>query len=307
MMPLRLIFMGTPAFAVPVLAALREAGHQILAVYSQPPRPAGRGHREQPSPVQAYAESHRIPVRIPRSLKDPVAQADFAALAPDAAVVVAYGLILPPPVLASPRLGCLNLHASLLPRWRGAAPIQRAVIAGDSETGVAVMQMEAGLDTGPVLLEARTPIGPLDTAASLHDRLAALGAPLMLQALEGLAAGRLKPQPQATDGVTYAAKIDKQEGRLDWRRPAIELDRLVRGLTPVPGAWFEFGGERLKVQAAEPAAGQGRPGTVLDDSLTVACGDGALRLLRLQRPGKAAQPAALLLRGYPIAKGTVLS
>ena len=304
---LRLAFMGTPDFAVPTLTALIAAGHEIAAVYTQPPRAAGRGKQPRPSPVQRVAEEQSIEVRTPDHLKGAEAQAAFAELNLDAAVVVAYGLILPPPILAAPRLGCLNLHASLLPRWRGAAPIQRAIMAGDAETGVAVMQMEAGLDTGPVLLERQVAIGPRTTAGDLHDELARLGAPLMVEALAGLADGRLTPRPQAEIGVTYADKIDKAEARIDWSRPAAELDCQIRGLSPFPGAWFEHDGARVKVLLAEPQSGASGPaGTVLDDRLTVACGNGALRLLDLQRAGKAPMTADALLRGFPIPAGTPL-
>ncbi len=305
---LRLAFMGTPDFAVPTLAALIAAGHDIAAVYSQPPRAAGRGRQPRPSPVQRVAEDHRIDVRMPVHLKTAEARDAFAALHLDAAVVVAYGLILPPPILAAPRLGCLNLHASLLPRWRGAAPIQRAIMAGDAETGVAVMRMDAGLDTGPVLLSARVAIGPAATAGELHDEVARLGAPLMVRALAGLADGRLTPRPQAESGVTYADKIDKAEARIAWSRPAAELDRRIRGLSPVPGAWFEHDGARIKVLLAEPLADvSGPPGTVLDDRLTVACGEGGLRPRMLQRAGKAPMPAEALLRGFPIPAGARLA
>jgi methionyl-tRNA formyltransferase len=307
MVRLNLVFMGTPEFAVPTLAALLDAGHEILCVYSQPPRPAGRGQRETLSPVRAFAARHGLPARTPVRLKDVAEQEAFAALRADAAVVVAYGLILPKPILAAPRLGCVNLHASLLPRWRGAAPIQRALLAGDKETGVAAMLMEAGLDTGPILLEERVPIADRATAGSLQGELSQVGAPLMVRALEGLATGSLAPRPQAAEGVTYAAKLDKDEGRLDWTRPAIELDRLVRGLDPWPRAWFEHGGIRLKVHAAEVVPCRGAPGTVLDQAPTVACGDQALRLRVLQRPGRAPMPAADLLRGFAIPVGTVLS
>lgn len=304
---LRLAFMGTPDFAVPTLTALIEAGHDIAAVYTQPPRAAGRGKQPRPSPVQRVAEDHGLNVRTPVRLKDEPAQAAFAGLDLDAAVVVAYGLILPPPILAAPRLGCLNLHASLLPRWRGAAPIQRAIMAGDAETGVAVMQMEAGLDTGPVLLEERIEIGPRTTAGMLHDALARRGAPLMVAALAGLAEGHLTPRPQADDGVTYADKIDKSEARIDWTRPAAEIDCQIRGLSPFPGAWFDHDGARVKVLLAEPLADVSGPaGTVLDDRLTVACGAGVLRLLELQRAGKAPMSADALLRGFPIPAGTRL-
>jgi methionyl-tRNA formyltransferase len=297
--------MGTPDFAVPALRALVAAGHDIAAVYCQPPRPAGRGHHPQASPVQQAAEALGLPVRTPTRL-DAAAAAAFAALGLDAAVVAGYGLILPPAVLAAPRLGCLNVHASLLPRWRGAAPIQRALLAGDAETGITIMQMDTGLDTGPILLAEAVPIGPRTTAAELHDRLAEMGARLIMTALAGVASGRLVAGPQPAAGVTYARKLARDEGRVDWRRPAAELERVVRALNPAPGVWFEQGGERIKLLAAEVAAGSGAPGTVLDDRLTIACGAGALRALRLQRGGRAAQPADAFLRGHPIAAGTVL-
>ncbi len=300
--------MGTPDFALPALKALAAAGHSIQAVYSQPPRPAGRGQRAQPSPVQAWAEAEGLAVRTPESLRDAAAQAAFAALGVDAAVVVAYGLILPRPILTAPRLGCFNLHASLLPRWRGAAPIQRAIMAGDAETGVAVMRMEAGLDTGPVLLEARQPIGPRMNAGELHDQLAQTGAGLMVEALAGVASGRLEARPQADQGVSYAAKIAKEEGHIDWQRPAAELDRLIRALSPLPGAWFNLRGERLKVLAAAPLTlpEPGQAGRVLDDSLTIACGEGALRLQIVQRAGRAPLAADAFLRGFPLPAGTKL-
>jgi methionyl-tRNA formyltransferase len=307
MVRLKLVFMGTPEFAVPTLAALLDAGHAVACVYTQPPRPANRGQRETRSPVHEFAATHALPVRTPARLKDVAEQQAFAALGADAAVVVAYGLILPKPILAAPRLGCINLHASLLPRWRGAAPIHRAVIAGDRETGVTTMQMDAGLDTGPVLLEARVPIGMQATAGSLHDELARLGAPLMVQTLEGLASGTLLPRPQPAEGATYAAKLDKDEGRLDWRKPAVELERLVRGLNPWPGAWFDYQGQRIKVQAAAIAEGRGRPGTVLDDALTVACGTDALRLDALQRPGRAPLATDEFLRGFAIPRNALLT
>ena len=299
--------MGTPDFAVPILRALVEAGHRLLAVYTQPPRPAGRGHRPQLSPVQRVAEAAGIPVRAPAKL-DAAEQEKFGALALDAAVVAAYGLILPKAVLAAPRLGCLNVHASLLPRWRGAAPIQRAILAGDRETGVTIMQMEEGLDTGPMLLTESVPIGPDTTAAVLHDELAALGARLIVRALAGRADGTLVPRPQPTEGVTYAKKLARDEGRLDWTRPAVELERAVRALNPAPGVWFEHDGERIKVLAAMPAeSGTSAPaGTVLDGRLTIACGSGALRLTRLQRSGRAVMDAEAFLRGYPLAPGARL-
>ena len=306
MTKLRLVFMGTPDFAVPTLRALCDAGHEIAMVYTQPPRPAGRGQKPRPSPVQAFAESRGLPVRTPASLKSEEDREAFAALGADAAVVVAYGLILPEPVLAAPRLGCLNLHASLLPRWRGAAPLQRAIMSGDSETGVAVMQMEAGLDTGPVLASRRVPIDDTTAATSLHDRLAEIGAPLMVETLESLAAGTAVATPQPEDGVTYAAKIDKAEARIDWQRSAAELDRQIRALNPFPGAWFEIDGRRIKVHAATVIEAGGKPGEVLDDRLTVACGKGALRLTRLQRQGKGAVDADAFLRGFAVSQGTVV-
>ncbi len=307
MTKLRLAFMGTPDFAVPSLEALRAVGHEIAAVYSQPPRPAGRGHRLQPSPVQQAAQAASIPVRTPTRF-DTAAIAEFAALGLDLAVVTAYGLILPKPVLAAPRLGCLNVHASLLPRWRGAAPIQRAILAGDSETGITIMQMEEGLDTGAVLLAEAVAIGPTTTAQQLHDRLAELGARLIVRALDGVAQGRLAPRPQPAEGVTYAKKLRREEGALDWRRPAPELERAVRAFDPWPGAWFERGRERVRVLAAELAdAPHGAaPGTVLDDRLAIACGQGALRPLILQRAGRAPQDVDAFLRGYPLPRGTVL-
>ena len=311
---MRVIFMGTPDFSVPALDALVAAGHDIACVYCQPPRPAGRGKKPRPSPVQARAEALGLAVRHPVSLKPAEVQAEFAALGADLAVVVAYGLILPQPVLDAPARGCLNIHASLLPRWRGAAPIQRAIEAGDAETGVCIMQMEAGLDTGPVLLRRAIPIGPEDTAGALHDRLSALGAELIVSALADL--DRLVPQPQPEDGVSYAAKIDKAEARIDWRRPAEEVSRRIRALSPFPGAWCLIGGERVKLLGARVAPGrdgprqtsakQAPPGRVLDDRLTVACGAGAVTLTRLQRAGRAAQDAESFLRGYPIAAGTEL-
>jgi len=295
------IFMGTPDFSVPVLDALVEAGHEVAAVYCQPPRPAGRGKKDRSSPVQARAEELGLPVRHPVSLKGAEEQAAFAALDADVAVVVAYGLILPQAVLDAPRAGCLNIHASLLPRWRGAAPIQRAIMAGDAETGVCIMQMEAGLDTGPVLLREAVTIGPEETAGDLHDRLSALGARLIVEALARL--GDLVPEPQPEAGVTYAAKIDKAEARVDWHRPAEEVDRCIRGLSPFPGAWCMAGDERVKLLASRLAEGEGAPGEVLDGAATVACGSGAVRLLRLQRAGRAAQDAGEFLRGIALAPG----
>ena len=301
---MKVVFMGTPDFSVPVLDALVAAGHDVAAVYCQPPRPAGRGKKETPTPVHQRATELGLPVRHPVSLKTPEAQADFAAIDADVAVVVAYGLILPQAVLAAPRHGCLNIHASLLPRWRGAAPIHRAIMAGDAETGICIMQMEAGLDTGPVLLREATPIGPEETTGQLHDRLSAMGARLIVDALARL--DDLVPAVQPEAGVTYAAKIDKAEAAVDWTRPAPEVDRLIRGLSPFPGAWTEHDGQRIKLLASRLATGQGAPGTVLDDALTVACGRGAVKLLRLQRAGRGAQDAAEFLRGQPLPKGTRL-
>ncbi len=305
--PLRLAFMGAPDFALPCLAALLQAGHRVVQVYSQPPRPAGRGQRSTLTPVTAFAARHDLPVATPASLKDPEEQARFSALQLDAAVVVAYGLLLPPAILAAPRLGCLNVHASLLPRWRGAAPIQRAILAGDRQTGVAIMLMDAGLDTGDVLAEASVPITSDATGASLHDRLAAEGAKLLVPTLAAFAAGEILPRPQPAEGVTYAAKLRREESRLDWRRPARELERQVRAFTPWPGSHFEHQGQRIKLQKAALAAGTGRPGEVLGLSpLVVACGEGALRLVVLQREGRAALPAEAFLNGFPLTAGTLL-
>ncbi|MBI4183580.1 MAG: methionyl-tRNA formyltransferase [Proteobacteria bacterium] len=306
---LRLAFMGTPEFAVPTLKALLAAGHLIGAVYTQPPRPAGRGYQPQPSPVQVFAEAHGLTVLVPASLRgDEAVQAEFSALGLDAVVVVAYGLMLPKRMLAAPRLGCLNVHASLLPRWRGAAPIQRAILAGDRRTGVSIMLMDEGLDTGPVVLARMVPITLKTTAEGLHDELARLGADLVLEALDGLAAGRLDPRPQPSEGVTYAPKLDRDEGRIEWAKPAATLERMVRALNPWPGVWFSHQGEAIKVLAAElagrPAGAQ--PGTVLDERLTVACGEGALRLLKVQRAGRQALSAGEFLRGRPLAPGTML-
>ena len=308
MTPLRLVFMGTPDFAVTILGGLVQAGHEIACVYSQPPRPAGRGHKERPSPVQAYAEARNIPVRTPKTLRTPETQSDFAALKADVAVVAAYGLILPKPILEAPRLGCINVHASLLPRWRGAAPIHHAILAGDTQTGVSIMQMDEGLDTGPVLLAESLPIGAEATTGELHDALAALGRHLIVEAVEGRATGCLSPKPQPADGATYATKIAPNAGHLDWTRPAVELERLVRAFTPWPGAWFQQGEQRMKVTAVETTdrvVGL-ETGTVQDDRLAVACGDGALRVLRLQRPGKAPMDADAFLRGFPLPYGTRL-
>ncbi len=307
--PLRLAFMGAPDFARPSLHALADAGHEIAAVYAQPPRPAGRGQKERPCPVHVLALARGWPALTPASFKDAEVQAAFAALDLDVAVVVAYGLMLPPAILAAPRLGCVNVHASLLPRWRGAAPIQRAILAGDAETGITIMQVDEGLDTGPMLLAEAIPIAAAETAETLHDRLATLGAGLIVTALAGLAAGTLRARSQPEDGVTHAAKLARGEGRLDWRRPAGELERAVRAFTPWPGAEFEVNTDRIKILAAEVVAGDpaAAPGTVLDAQLTVACGEGALRLLKVQRAGKAALEASAFLRGFELAPGTRLA
>lgn len=301
---MRVVFMGTPEFSVPVLDALVEAGHEIAAVYCQPPRPAGRGKKDRPTPVHARAEALGLTVRHPVSLKSPEEQAAFADLNADVAVVVAYGLLLPQPILDAPTHGCLNIHASLLPRWRGAAPIHRAIMAGDAQTGICIIQMEAGLDTGPVLLRQATDIEPQETTAQLHDRLAPMGADLIVEALARLP--ELTPDPQPEDGVTYASKIDKAEARVDWSRPAVEVDRQIRGFSPFPGAWTEIAGDRVKLLASTLADGQGAPGEVLNDTLLVACGEGAIDLLRLQRAGKGAQDRETFLRGWPVAAGTRL-
>jgi methionyl-tRNA formyltransferase len=303
---MRLAFLGTPDFAVPTLTELVGQGHDIAAVYSQPARPKGRGLGLEPSPVAKAAESFGLSVRTPLTLKDAEAQAKFAALGLDAAVVVAYGLLLPKAILDAPRLGCFNLHGSLLPRWRGAAPIQRAIMAGDTETGVMVMRMEEGLDTGPVLMAERTPIGR-KTYGDLHDELSRLGADLMARAMSALALGQTTETPQPEDGVTYAKKILKEEARIDWTKSAREIDCLIRGLSPVPGVWVAVKGERLKILYAEPVSGKGVPDEILDDALTVACGNGALKLIRLQRAGKSVMTADELLRGFALPKGTKLS
>ncbi|MGI9388849.1 MAG: methionyl-tRNA formyltransferase [Boseongicola sp.] len=294
---MKTVFMGTPEFSVPALDALVEAGHEIVAVYTQPPRPAGRGKKDRRSPVHHRAAELGIPVRHPASLRDTDEHAAFAKLHADVAVVVAYGLILPEPVLALPRLGCLNIHASLLPRWRGAAPIQRAVMAGDIETGVSIMRMEPGLDTGPVFMSRTTPLGSTDTSGDLHDRLSAMGAELIVDALAGLKT--LVATPQSEGAVTYAAKISKTEARIDWTYPAVEIDRLIRGLSPFPGAWTEIDGERIKLLRSELSDGQGAAGTHLGD-FRIACGDGAVRILAAQRPGKRPMEVQEFLRGLTL-------
>ena len=294
---MRIVFMGTPEFSVAALDALVAAGHEICAVYSQPPRPAGRGKALRASAVQARAEALGLDLRHPVSLKDAGAQAEFAALEADIAVVVAYGLLLPQAVLDAPKRGCLNIHASLLPRWRGAAPIHRAIMAGDAETGVCIMQMEAGLDTGPVLSRSVLEIGATETTGALHDRLAVLGAAQIVEVLAGL--DGLEPQVQPEDGVSYAAKVDKAEARIDWARPAVEVDRLIRGLSPFPGAWCEADGARVKLLGSAVVEGAGAPGAVLDGFL-VACGEGAVQVSRAQRAGKAAQDVETFLAGFSL-------
>jgi methionyl-tRNA formyltransferase len=305
---LRLAFMGTPEFAVPILDALVAAGHELAAVYTQPPRPTGRGHRTQPSPVQARAAELGIAARHPLSLKQAEAQDAFAALNLDVAVVAAYGLILPKPILAAPRLGCLNIHASLLPRWRGAAPIERAILAGDAETGVTIMQMEAGLDTGPMLLIGKVPIDATTTAANLNDVLAALGARLIVEALDGVAAGTLAAMPQPAEGATYAAKLDREEGWLDWSESAVLLERKTRALNPRPGVSFALGNERIKVLAArsEPGAEGAVPGTIIDEDLGIACGEGVFRPVLLQRPGRGPVERRAFLNGTPMPRNSSL-
>jgi methionyl-tRNA formyltransferase len=301
---MRIVFMGTPGFAVPTLMALIEAGHEVVAAYTQPPRPAGRGKRLQPSAVQLEAEPRGIPVRSPKSLRPTEAQAELAAFAPEIAVVAAYGLILPQAVLDIPPLGCLNVHASLLPRWRGAAPVQRAIIAGDPVTGVTIMRMEAGLDTGPMLATARTPIDD-KTAGELTAELAEMGARLMVETLHDLP--NLQAEPQDDLDATHAPKIDKAEAKIDWSGDAEALERQVRGLAPFPGAWFELDGERIKVLKAQVVAREGKPGTTLDGDLTVACGYAALRPIRVQRAGKPTMDVEAFLRGKPIPAGTLIS
>jgi methionyl-tRNA formyltransferase len=305
-MPLRLVFMGTPDFAVPTLLELVGQGHDVAAVYTRAPKPAGRGMDLAPSPVEREARRFGLDVRSPLTLKTADASEQFRAHRADAAVVVAYGLILPKPILDTPPLGCFNLHASALPRWRGAAPINRAIMAGDAGTAVMVMRMEEGLDTGPIALAEPVAIGADMTAGELHDRLARLGADLMGRALAALEKGALALTPQNPDGVTYAAKIDKAETRIDWTKPWRAVHDHCRGLSPFPGAWCEIGGARVKVLRTTKAEGSGAPGTILDDRLAVACRDGAIRIVELQRAGKQAMKAEDFLRGTPIAPGTVL-
>jgi len=304
---MRLAFLGTPDFAVASLRRIVEAGFEVACVYSQPPAPRGRGHELRPSPAHAFAGAHGLPVRTPASMRDPAEVAAFRALGLDAAVVVAFGQILPREVLEAPKLGAFNLHGSLLPRWRGAAPIQRAIMAGDAVTGVQVMRMTEGLDEGPILATQTLRIGPLDTAGTLHDRMAEAGAELLVRTLHALERGEARETPQASDGVTYAKKIRPREARIDWTRPGAEVDRKIRGLSPAPGAWFELptdrGPVRVKALLSANEDGDGAPGEVLDEALLVACGSGAVRLLRVQREGRAAQDAEAFLRGQSVAAG----
>ncbi len=300
---MKIAFLGTPHFSVPALEALVAAGHEIVCVYTQPPRPAGRGKKDRPSPVQAHAEALGIEVRHPHSLRSEDVQAQFAALGADMGVVVAYGLILPQAVLDAPRLGCLNIHASLLPRWRGAAPIHRAIMAGDTDTGVCIMRMEAGLDTGPVLLREATPIGETETTGELHDRLAEMGARLIVDALARL--DTLVPEVQPEVGVTYAAKIDKAEAAVDWTKPADEIDRQIRGLSPFPGAWSVLNGKRVKLLGSRTAKGNGAPGEVLEGFI-VACGRDAVEITQAQIEGRERQGVNAFLNGTPLPAGTIL-
>jgi methionyl-tRNA formyltransferase len=301
---MRLVFMGTPDFAATALAALLDAGHEVACVYSQPPRPAGRGLKDRPSPVQELALSRGIEVRTPASLKLQEEQQRFASLKAEAAVVVAYGLLLPKPVLSAPRFGCFNIHASLLPRWRGAAPIQRAIMAEDTKTGVTIMRMDEGLDTGPMIKRVSCAITDKTTASSLHDELAKLGAAAMLDVLMNPDA---PGESQPTEGATYAAKISKAEARIDFTKPARSVLRHIHGLSPFPGAWFEINGARIKALRCEIEEGKGKPGTALDDQLTIACGDGAVRLLEVQREGKGPMEAQAFLRGFAVSAGTRVS
>lgn len=309
-MPLKIVFMGTPDFSVPTLVEIVGHGHEVIAVYTRAPKPAGRGMAERRSPVHEKADAFGIPVFTPRTLRDPDEQARFAALGADVAVVVAYGLLLPKPVLDAPREGCLNIHASLLPRWRGAAPINRAIMAGDTETGVMIMRMEEGLDTGPVAMAERVPIGPDMTAGELHDRLAPLGADLAVRALGALERGGLTARPQSEEGVVYAAKLGNAETRVDWTRPARAVHDHVRGLSPFPGAWFEAdlgkGPERVKLVRTARAEGIGAPGTLLSDDGIVACGEGAVRLVTVQRAGSKAMSFADFARGARLTAGARL-
>ena len=306
-MSLRIAFMGSPEFAVPTLEAIIAAGHEVVCVYSQPPRPAGRGKELRPTAVHLVAERHAIPVRTPVNFKAEEDRAAFAALGLDVAVVVAYGLLLPKAILDAPRLGCFNLHGSILPRWRGAAPIHRAVMAGDEIAGVQVMKMDVGLDTGPVMLTATTQVSEDDTMGDIHDRLSVAGADLMVEGLARLEAGTAVLVEQPAEGVTYAAKVSSEEARINWKLPAKEVAARIRGMSPFPGAWFEHEGQRIKVLHARADDGAGEPGVVLDDALRIACGEGAVRLTRLQRAGKGQVTAEDFQRGKPIARGQKLT
>ena len=306
-MPLRLIFMGTPDFAVPTLIALTAVGHDVAAVYTRAPKPAGRGMELQPSPVGREAKRMALPMQTPQTLRDFDVQAAFSAHKADAAVVVAYGLILPKAILETPRLGCFNVHASLLPRWRGAAPINRAIMAGDAETGVTIMKMDEGLDTGAIAMAERTLIAPDMTAGGLHDVLARLGADLIVRALSALERGTLALTPQPEEGVTYADKIDKNETRIDWSQPWKQVHDHIRGLSPFPGAWCEIDGVRVKALRSTKGEGSGEPGTVLDDRLTIACAEGAVRLRQVQRAGKQPMAAEEFLRGTPVKPGSKIA
>jgi methionyl-tRNA formyltransferase len=307
-MTLRIAFMGTPDFAVAALNALHQAGHDIVAVYSPPPKPAGRGNKLLPSAVQRTAEQLGIETRTPKTLRDPIEQEKFAALNLDVAVVAVYSLLLPPPILQAPKFGCINIHPSLLPRWRGAAPIKRAILSGDTETGVTIMQMDAGMDTGPMLMQERMPIAPDATAETLDDELEQLGARMIIAALDALAAHKLRAVPQPEIGVTYAAKLTREDGRIDWNKPATEIEQQIRALQPWPGSFFMLNNEPVKVLSATLTAGKEGiiPGTLLDDQFTVACSPGALRLTALQRPGKNATDGASLLRGLRLPAGSTL-
>ncbi|RFP91187.1 methionyl-tRNA formyltransferase [Rhodobacteraceae bacterium 63075] len=302
---MRVIFMGSPEFSLPALDAILAAGHEVVAVYCQPPRASGRGKKERPTPVQARAEELGLPVRHPKSLRTAEAQAEFASFDADVAVVVAYGLILPKEILYTPAYGCINIHASLLPRWRGAAPIHRAIMAGDEQTGVCIMQMDDGLDTGPVLLRRKVPIEAGETTQSLHSTLAYAGGELIAETLENI--GEITPKPQPSEGITYAEKIDKSESRIDWTRPSTEIDRKIRGLSPFPGAWCEHEGIRVKLLLSAPAIGSGFPGEVIDTPAYVACGQGAVELKRLQKAGGKAQDADDFVKGTPLPLGTCLT
>ncbi len=303
---IRIAFMGTPDFAVPALKALVDAGYQVVACYSQPPRPTGRGHKVQKSPVQLVAESYGIPTFTPASLRNAEAQAEFKALKLDVAIVAAYGLILPLAILESPLHGCVNIHGSLLPRWRGAAPIHRAMLEGDTTTGITIMQMDEGLDTGPMILKAELSLPAHAKVHEIHDQMAQLGAEALLKSLQGFMDGSLVSQPQPEQGVSYAAKLLKEEGRINWSEPAEVIATKVRVLNPWPGVWFDHGGIAIKVLDAQVVEGSGQPGEVLDDQLTVACGVEALRLLTLQKPGKSPTDGPSFLRGYDLPRGTVL-